>query len=581
ISDPIGLNTSTCQYSLDNGASFTALASCANATINFTTNGTYRVRVYASNNLGAQGYSDSVIYVYTAQALVVVNSSTTNVSSSNTLLILNSSTPATNISVPSNSTNVTLDLNGAANVSGNLTTAIIINPISAVVNTVSLGAVTFSLPANLTITGSNWTGVLSLPTVAAVPAANITAAPGMSVSSVDGAVSVGFTQGLNLSSAARLLIPGKSGKYAGYIDSAGTFHTITTTCNADSQATVDSQLAAGGECKINVGSDLVIWTKHFTTFVAYSQTSTGDGSGGSPSNGVGGGSGGIGSFSTTSSTGSTSTVLFGNTAVPYTSSVTVSPSNVTTVSFTITNNKSFAFENFQVSVGVPASFATNPGDLTFNMQPTSFGSNPLTPAWNFSLLNPGESLVLFFSANKPTLLTASDFKLSMVQAQATGAQPVANATGTLAEGTLTGPATAYAGDSVTVTFAPKAGTQAGGVVVLVTDPNRQVSEYTTDASGLITLQNAIEGNYMFSLKNGILSKAYSLSVMAKPTTPQVPVKPPAVPTNATTTPPASSSNNQALLFGVGLGALVIGLIVLVIVIVALYMVFGRKKKKGL
>ena len=40
---------------------------------------------------------------------------------------------------------------------------------------------------------------------------------------------------------------------------------------ADNQATGDA-LAADGDCKIDVGSDLAIWTKHFTSFATYTQT---------------------------------------------------------------------------------------------------------------------------------------------------------------------------------------------------------------------------------------------------------------------------------------------------------------------
>ena len=47
-------------------------------------------------------------------------------------------------------------------------------------------------------------------------------------------------------------------------------------------------MVADGDCKIDVGSDLVIWTKHFTSFATYTQSSTlSSSSGGSGGGGPG------------------------------------------------------------------------------------------------------------------------------------------------------------------------------------------------------------------------------------------------------------------------------------------------------
>jgi len=66
------------------------------------------------------------------------------------------------------------------------------------------------------------------------------------------------------------LIPEAAGKEAGY-SRGGDFTKITEVCSADNQSTGDA-LEAGAECKIDIGDDLVIWTKHFTRFVSYTQT---------------------------------------------------------------------------------------------------------------------------------------------------------------------------------------------------------------------------------------------------------------------------------------------------------------------
>jgi len=70
--------------------------------------------------------------------------------------------------------------------------------------------------------------------------------------------------------AARLLLPGAAKKNAkvGFIAPGGTFTAITAQCAADSQ---DAGNAVERDCFIVVGDDIVIWTKHFTTFAAYTQ----------------------------------------------------------------------------------------------------------------------------------------------------------------------------------------------------------------------------------------------------------------------------------------------------------------------
>lgn len=569
----------SCKYSIDAGSN-TTVSSCANGanslTLPIIADGWHNLTVFATDSVGNNGSATATMF--NINTSVVVDNTTTNVTagSNSSQIVLSNTSANVTITVPSNVTNVTLNLTSVTVNSS----ATITNSVNVSANT-SLGVIGLSLPPNVTITGTNWTGGLSLPSVTTVPTANITASSGMSVSSVDAAVVVGFTQGLNLSSAARLLIPGKAGKYAGYIDSSGTFHGITSVCTADTQAAGDS-LAAGAECKIDSGSDLVIWTKHFTTFVAYSQSSTGGGSSGGSY--VGAGSGGVGSFSSSSSS-SESSVMFNGALLPYTSSVTVSPDNVTTVTMAIRNNQSYALKNFEVKIKVPESFTTDKNALEFNLAPDRFESGSIVPVWKFSLLNPGETLVLFFSANKPTLLTGKDFALSVVSASAEvvsggegqGTQPV------LIEGSLAGPQSAYAGEQISVTFTPKSGVPVNGVVVVVTNPKRQVSEHMTDASGSIYIADAIEGQYSFALKDGVLSKAYSLTVMQKPS-----VQPsmPSAPTSQQETPAAgqqeqqSGGSNAGLILGLGGATLIIaGLVLAAAIVVAVFWLGGRKKKK--
>ncbi|MDD4409703.1 MAG: hypothetical protein PHW52_03590, partial [Candidatus Pacebacteria bacterium] len=140
------------------------------------------------------------------------------------------------------------------------------------------GNVNVDIPANTTVTSADttWNGVIAAPTNTTVTI------PG---GTTDTAIQIGFTGAkLSFDNAVRILIPGGAGKRVGYVRTGITFTEITATCAADSQATGNA-LVADGDCKIAVGSDMVIWTKHFTTFATYTTTVSGGGSGG------GGGSG--------------------------------------------------------------------------------------------------------------------------------------------------------------------------------------------------------------------------------------------------------------------------------------------------
>ncbi len=146
------------------------------------------------------------------------------------------------------------------------------------------GNVNVDIPANTTVTSADptWNGVIEAPTNTTI------SLPVMAdgVMTATAAVQVGFTGArLSFDNAVRLLIPGQGGKRAGY-ERGGVFTEITTTCAADTQA-AGNALPANGDCKITVGADMVIWTKHFTKFVAF--TPAGGGGSGGSSGGVGGG----------------------------------------------------------------------------------------------------------------------------------------------------------------------------------------------------------------------------------------------------------------------------------------------------
>jgi hypothetical protein len=125
------------------------------------------------------------------------------------------------------------------------------------------GNVSVSIPDGTVVTApDNWDGKIKLPEVQSNSSVTINNANVNSVIEI-GSPSVTLT----FNKAVRLLVPSQAGKSAGYVRS-GLFHAITTTLGADNQKAADA-LPVGGEAKIDVGSDLVIWTKHFTQFVSY------------------------------------------------------------------------------------------------------------------------------------------------------------------------------------------------------------------------------------------------------------------------------------------------------------------------
>ncbi|NOU63324.1 Ig domain-containing protein group 2 domain-containing protein [Paenibacillus sp. LMG 31461] len=139
------------------------------------------------------------------------------------------------------------------------------------VNTVSTslgGNVSVAIPDSTIITApDNWDGKIRLPEVQSNSSVSVSHANVNSVIEV-GAPGVMLT----FNKAVRLVVPGQAGKSAGYVRD-GVFHEITTTLTADNQTTANL-LPDGGEAKMNVGSDLVIWTKHFTQFVSYTSVDT-------------------------------------------------------------------------------------------------------------------------------------------------------------------------------------------------------------------------------------------------------------------------------------------------------------------
>ncbi|MFD0676265.1 MULTISPECIES: S-layer homology domain-containing protein [unclassified Paenibacillus] len=140
-------------------------------------------------------------------------------------------------------------------------------PLVEAKETTSIGEVSVSLPSGVTISApAAWDGTIKLPEVLSN---NSVAATNGIVSAV---IEVGVPElTLTFDKAVRLSIPNQAGKLAGFVRD-GVIAPITNTLTADTQEEADSKLSAGGEAKIDVGNDLVIWTKHFTKFVSYTES---------------------------------------------------------------------------------------------------------------------------------------------------------------------------------------------------------------------------------------------------------------------------------------------------------------------
>lgn len=223
----------------------------------------------------------------TVTVLVPISTPAVTVTETNKNLAVTAATDDVTITVPSTVTDATINVAEllAAPAGGTVTTAPMPAELKIEASTTisDVKPVEISIPAGTTISAAdsdNWDGTINVPTVKANNTVEVTPDAGKTAT-VNAVIELGFNDvPLTFSKAVRILIPGQAGKDAGYYRGT-TFTKITTVLNADTQAAGDA-LPAGQDGKIDVGTDLVIWTKHFTKFIAYTQTSSGGGGGGGP-----------------------------------------------------------------------------------------------------------------------------------------------------------------------------------------------------------------------------------------------------------------------------------------------------------
>ena len=197
---------------------------------------------------------------------------TVNVTHNQSYVTITNDTQNVTVFLPANANATFLNLSSYRQVYGTAVNASM--NVSVVANSTAsfiTGTVSVQFPINIVMTGpTTWDGSVKLPIIQATSTQSITPDTGYT-SATQAVVELGVSgETLTFSKAVRIYLPGMAGKLAAFVNSAGTTK-ITRTCDADTQ-TVGDALPVGAECKIDVGSDLIIWTKHFTTFVAYNQT---------------------------------------------------------------------------------------------------------------------------------------------------------------------------------------------------------------------------------------------------------------------------------------------------------------------
>lgn len=180
-----------------------------------------------------------------------------------------------------------------------------------------------TISKDTTITGSStWNGIVTLPTATTTYTAP--SASGFTIA-VSLAIEIGAgDMPLTFDKPVKIVFSGKAGTPVGW-SQAGVFHAITAVCDSATNPT----LGAGADCHVDSGSDLVVWTMHFSTFLTYTQTAVPaapatPAPGGSPSTGSGSSSGGGGGGSTSSGSSSGGGLVLGAQTGPATTALSTS-----------------------------------------------------------------------------------------------------------------------------------------------------------------------------------------------------------------------------------------------------------------
>lgn len=342
-------------YNLDGGSNTTLTG---NTTFD-AADGNHTIYVFANNTYGLA--KKNITFNVTAQPSIL------NLSNETTAVNIPSSYDNLNITIPTGVTEPKISVEECSVVSDSTSKNATIASTLAISASTTASTINISLPAGVKISGpANWTGEMILPTPKETSSVTITAGSG-NQTDVSSVIEMGLEdEKLTFNKSVRILITGEGSKLTGY-SRAGTFTKITNTCSADSQEAGDA-LAEGSECKIKVGSDIVVWTKHFTKFVTYTETeipAESSPSGSSSSSGGGGGGSGGGSSEEIIPVPKSDKFIIDQNQI----SVSLTQGEVSTQTFTITNRKSTSVDftiKSQISEGLifikESEFNLSPGE---------------------------------------------------------------------------------------------------------------------------------------------------------------------------------------------------------------------------
>jgi len=234
-----------------------------------TSDTTVNLNATFSKNLISSMKSFSLV-VKIQQAPAVPQNNTVTVPGDDTEVIIDFTNAfnITSIIIPStvsNSSIISLNMGQFVNSTGNLT----LSTGNSLTMTRSTATVSYTAEIqNGTVVsgGANWNGVIGMPSVKL--ASNYSLTSGETINSV---VEVGLPSvQLNFSNPVKITLGGQAGKLAAFSRGDNTTLTkITTQCNSITNPT---NVPTGGECYVDSGSDLVIWTYHFTAYSSYTKT---------------------------------------------------------------------------------------------------------------------------------------------------------------------------------------------------------------------------------------------------------------------------------------------------------------------
>ena len=204
----------------------------------------------------------------------------------------------TNVTIPATTSAPVLDVAPISTITSTATTMTI--PTSLTVTTLNNNnhaTVQVSFPASsTTVTGStSWNGMIQLPTVQSTTTFTPPSSKG-TINTPQVQINLGSSTPLTFNNAVSIRIAGQAGNHVGYFYDSGPVTEITQVCPSVDSVTTNTNYLSGLQdkiCKINDGSDLVVWTMHFTGFGTWS-SSTPSVSAAPPGSGGGAGSVGTG-----------------------------------------------------------------------------------------------------------------------------------------------------------------------------------------------------------------------------------------------------------------------------------------------